>query len=102
MIGFGPAISSDPRFAPSHNKSTRFAESLSGKFFVPGISGSFQKYDKQLQMLSEEGKERKLKGRAPSHLELKTQEELRKDTERLAELEKQLNEVSSFLVSIFK
>lgn len=76
-----------------NRKTYRFAEKYHGRFFVSGVSGSFQKYTKQLK----ETDKKYLKSEKPEKkytfeplLEKHQKEELRRDAQRLLEMEEQL------------
>lgn len=79
----------------AYKRSSKFAERLSGRFFVSGISGSFQKHSKQLVELANKDKpiDKFIKYTYQPVLEKHQREELRKDAERLIELEEKLQEV---------
>jgi len=81
-------------FSGSQNRKTyRFAEKYHGRFFVSGVSGSFQKYTKQLKetdkkYLKNEKTEKKYT--YEPLLEKHQKEELRREALRLLEMEEQL------------
>mmetsp|Transcript_5893 Transcript_5893/g.9736 ORF Transcript_5893/g.9736 Transcript_5893/m.9736 type:complete len:949 (+) Transcript_5893:41-2887(+) len=77
-----------------HGRTFRFAERYKGRFFVSGISGSFEKYTKQLH----ETDRKYLKNRKKQYtyepvLEKHQKEELRQDAQRLLEMEEQLQKL---------
>lgn len=75
-------------------KSYRFAERLNGRFFVSGISGGFEKYSK-LKHANDlaPAPEKKPKYDYQPVLEKAQREELRREAEKLLELEEKLAEV---------
>jgi hypothetical protein len=81
-------------FSVANNRKTyRFAERYNGRFFVSGISGSFGKYTKQLKetdkkYLKNQTNEKKYTFQPI--LEKHQKEELRRDAQRLLEMEEQL------------
>lgn len=90
--------SSKSFFSTAQNRKTyRFAERYNGRFFVSGVSGSFAKYTKQLKetdkkYLQNEKKPEKKYTYEPL-LEKHQKEELRRDAQRLLEMEEQLNQL---------
>lgn len=83
--------SSSNFFSNSQNrKSYRFAERYHGRFFVSGVSGSFQKYTKQLQDTDKKYLRVEKKYTYEPILEKHQKEELRRDAQRLLEMEEQL------------
>ena len=86
---------------PQFNKSSKFATRLNGRFFVAGVSGSFQKHRQQLleqQAIQNNQPLPSKKDLIPKYtyqpvLEKHQREELRKEAERLLELEEKLNEL---------
>ncbi len=94
MLGIRP--DQDQFYLSSNTKrSSQFASKLNGRFFVSGISGSFQKYKRQL--LEEKGEYEKpprpYKYNYQPVLERHQREEMRRDAERLLELEEKLKEI---------
>ena len=78
-------------FSNSQNrKSYRFAEKYHGRFFVSGVSGSFQKYTKQLKETDKKYLKSEKKYTFEPILEKHQKEELRRDAQRLLEMEEQL------------
>jgi hypothetical protein len=83
---------------PGHYKKTyRFAEKLHGRFFISGISGGFEKYTKEVLKKGDTLPPKKQKYDYQPVLEKHQREELRKEAERLMELEVKLKEVKVFL-----
>ena len=84
-------------FSSANNRKTyRFAESYSGRFCVSGVSVSFQKYTKQKQetdskYLKNDKQEKKYT--YEPLLEKHQKEELRRDAQRLLEMEEQLKKL---------
>jgi hypothetical protein len=76
----------------------RFAEKLNGRFFVSGVSGSFQKYSKFLQKMEErdEKVEKIEKYVYAPVMERHRKEELKREAQRLMEIEEKLNEVIEY------
>lgn len=91
MIG-GSSSDADNIRGPK-GRSYKFAEKLTGRFFVSGVSGSFQKYNKFLNRIEE--KEAKEKYTYAPVMEKHRKEELKMEAQRLMEIEEKLNEVSS-------
>ena len=107
----GLRVDSDPYFsslnknAQQFKKSSRFANNLSGRFFVSGISGGFEKHKKLLATIKDQETKNenaenqgvlKTKRILYNHqpvLERHQREEMRKDAVRLLELEEKLLEV---------
>jgi len=86
-----------------HKRSYKFAESLNGRFFVMGVSGGFEKYSRgQLpQKKNNEQQPQQIEQPKPKYdhqpvLERYQREELRKEAQRLMELEEKLFEVIIF------
>lgn len=75
-----------------HRRSHKFAERLQGRFFVAGVSGSFQKYTKLVaeNAAKEEKDEKKV---SEPYLVRKQKLELANDAKRLLEIEQKLEEV---------
>ena len=94
MLGIRP---DSDQFFLNHTakRSQSFANRYTGRFFVSGVSGGFAKYQKQ----QDEGKEGYEKPPKPYKytyqpvLERNQREELRRDAERLMELEEKLAEI---------
>ena len=81
-------------YSTTNNRKTyRFAEQNTGRFFVSGVSGSFQKYTKQLQETDKKYLKNEKKYTYEPVLEKHQKEELRKDAQRLLEMEEQLKEI---------
>lgn len=81
-----------------HKKSYRFAERLNGRFFVSGISGGFEKYHKMKTGADLAPPPKKPQYNYQPVLEKAQREELRKEAEKLLELEEKLAEVRLFMV----
>lgn len=81
-----------------HKKSYRFAERLNGRFFVSGISGGFEKYHKMKTGADLAPPPKKPQYNYQPVLEKAQREELRKEAEKLLELEEKLAEVRLFVV----
>jgi cell shape-determining protein MreC len=78
-------------FSTTANRKTyRFAEHYSGRFFVSGVSGSFAKYSKQLKQTDQKYLRQEKKYVHEPVLEKHQKEELRRDAQRLLEMEEQL------------
>lgn len=98
MIGLRPENdrASTSFFSANANRKTyRFAERNAGRFFVSGISGSFAKYTKQLQKtdqkyLHQTHEKQENKFVHEPVLEKHQREELRREAQRLLEMEEQL------------
>lgn len=81
-----------------YNKSYRFAERLHGRFFVSGISGGFEKYSKEKHLPdAPPPPEQRPKYSYQPVLEKAQREELRREAEKLIELEEKLAEVGGWL-----
>jgi hypothetical protein len=81
------------RLESSFARNSKFADNLKGRFFVAGISGSFQNYDRQVKEI----KSKVIRPPRYDHqpvLERKQREDLRKEAEQLIELEQKLAEVN--------
>jgi hypothetical protein len=79
--------------ATANRKTYRFAEQYSGRFFVSGVSGSFAKYTKQLKETDKKYLKQEKPEKKYTHeplLEKHQKEELRRDAQRLLEMEEQL------------
>lgn len=83
------------RSSGAFRRSSKFADRLSGRFFVSGVSGSFQKHTKQIHELANKDKDaiKPYKYSYQPVLEKHQREELRQDAEKLIELEEKLQEV---------
>lgn len=88
MFGLRPEMDKYPMAQP---KSYNFAQKLSGRFFVSGVSGSLKKHSDNLKALKQPMLNR-IKATAPI-FEKKVEIEFEKDAARLAELEEQLEEI---------
>lgn len=75
----------------SFRRTSKFANALSGRFFVSGISGSFQKSDKEAAVKPPPTKV--VKYNCQPVLERNQQDELLKEAQKLMELEEKLAEV---------
>jgi uncharacterized membrane protein len=113
MLGLRP--DADPYYqsirtnAPAFKKSSKFASKLTGRFFVSGISGSFKKHQKLVADIQEQEEKEKAENAEQNFLlpqkskkiiysyqpvlVKRQREELRKDAEKLVELEEKLQEV---------
>lgn len=80
--------------ANQHKKTYRFAERLNGRFFVSGISGGFEKYEKLKNGSDIAPPIKKIKYSYQPVLERAQREEFRKEAEKLLELEEKLAEVN--------
>lgn len=76
-----------------HPKSHKFAESLAGRFFVSGVSGGFRKSRRNRSEDDEAVSEQSATAVRQAELRLKREEQMRRDAERLFELENKLEEV---------
>ena len=79
-----------------HGKSYQFANKLSGRFFVSGISGSFQKHRKMLDaanVTAAAKKELLSQYTQAPFINKNMKDELRKDAEKLLEMEEKIKEV---------
>lgn len=74
----------------ANRKTYRFAERYSGRFFVSGVSGSFAKHSKQLKETDQKYLKQERKYVHEPVLEKHQKEELRRDAQRLLEMEEQL------------
>ena len=93
MMGLRPEHdqASTSFYSPAANRKTyRFAERYSGRFFVSGVSGSFAKYTKQLKETDQKYLRQQKKYTHEPLLEKHQKEELRRDAQRLLEMEEQL------------
>ena len=96
MMGLRPENdqASTSFFSSSTNRKTyRFAERYSGRFFVSGVSGSFAKYSKQLKETDKKYLKQEKKYVHEPVLEKHQKEELRRDAQRLVEMEEQLQQL---------
>ena len=76
-----------------YKRSARFANTLSGRFFVSGISGSLAKHTKLLKELNEKKEALKTQENEVNYLQRKQKEELHKDALALIAMEEKLQEV---------
>lgn len=77
-----------------YRRSHKFVERLQGRFFVAGVSGSFQKYTKlvaELNAKEEKGEDKKV---SEPYLVRKQRLELANDAKRLLEIEQKLEEIN--------
>jgi hypothetical protein len=80
-----------------HKRTSKFAERLHGRFFVAGVTGSFEKYSKFLKEL--EDKQKRIDNQNISDaalLDKKLRDELKKEAKKLLEMEQKLNEVTIY------
>lgn len=80
------------RLQGSFRKSSKFANALRGKFYVSGISGSFQKYDRNEKEVVQKPSRPPKYNHQPV-IEKHQQQELMKEAQKLIELEEKLAEV---------
>lgn len=82
----------------SHGKSYQFANRLTGRFFVSGISGSFQKHRKMLDAANVSASAKKdllSQYQDAPFIDKQRKEQLRKEAEKLLEMEEKIKEVKS-------
>lgn len=103
MLGTRPDIDKIPSGGP---KSYQFAQKLTGRFFVSGVSGSFKKFEhEQTGKLTKKRRDVLLNGSlagatlgtedvlVPSKFERKIDAEYNKELQRMKEIERQLEEI---------
>ena len=80
-----------------HPKSHKFAETLTGRFFVSGISGGFRKARKNISEDDDETERTQDQQSAvamrQAEFRMRREEQMRRDAERLFELENKLEQV---------
>ena len=94
MIGL--STENDVSDRRSFTKNHKFANGLAGRFNVSGISGGFEKHRRLLNSMSVSAKEKKQllsTYRDAPFLEIAHNLELRKDAEKLLEMEEKIKEV---------
>lgn len=102
MIGLRPDNdgSSGVSSQLKHRRSHKFVERLQGRFFVAGVSGSFQKYTKLVAEIASKEEKADDKKVSEPYLVKKHRLELANDAKRLLEIEQKLEEVGVWVAFI--
>jgi hypothetical protein len=90
MIGLSTP-EGDVRYPRSH----KFADHLAGRFFVSGISGSFRKTRRKIDLDDEKIIDPTVAMAAKQARRFRKEEQIRQDAQRMFELEQKLQEVGT-------
>jgi hypothetical protein len=98
MLGLRPETDNSLRRLSDsghHPKSHKFAETLAGRFFVSGVSGGFRKARRNRSEDEAIESEQSAAAIRQAELRMRREEQMRRDAERLFELENKLEQVIS-------